>query len=51
MVSVNMENHKGGSCPYSKIGLFCQEGYCEGCEIWKQWKAKHPKSRIYDSKV
>ena len=26
-----MENHKGSFCPYTAI--FCQEGYCSGCEI------------------
>jgi hypothetical protein len=34
MLEVNLENHKGGWCPYSKQSLFCQEGMCEGCLVW-----------------
>jgi hypothetical protein len=26
-------NHKGGWCPYKDI--WCQEGYCQDCEIYK----------------
>lgn len=28
-------NHKGQRCPYKD--LFCQEGYCVGCHIYKDW--------------
>ena len=38
MVEVNLEKHKGGWCPYSYQSLFCQEGMCEGCLIWKKFK-------------
>jgi hypothetical protein len=43
MVTVNLENHKGGWCPYSKQTLFCQEGMCEGCLIWQKWKEEKKK--------
>ena len=29
-----MESEKGGQCPYD--GRFCQEGFCEGCEVYRQ---------------
>ena len=29
---VNLECHKGSFCVYTSI--FCQEGYCSGCEIY-----------------
>jgi hypothetical protein len=29
---VNLEYHKGFFCSYTTI--FCQEGYCSGCEIY-----------------
>lgn len=35
---VNSEYHKGGLCPYAQGALFCSEGYCDGCEIYKKWK-------------
>jgi hypothetical protein len=50
MVGVNMENHKGHFCPYANHTLPCVEGYCEGCEIWKKWKAAHRKSRVNSSR-
>ena len=31
-----MESKKGGWCPYD--GRFCQEGFCEGCEVYQQRK-------------
>ena len=31
-----LENHKAHWCPYD--GLFCQEGYCEDCEVYQIWK-------------
>jgi hypothetical protein len=34
---VNMEYHKGSFCVYTSI--FCQEGYCPGCEIYKKIKS------------
>ena len=30
------KNHKGEWCPYTDI--FCQEGYCSGCEIFLEHK-------------
>ena len=29
---INLEYHKGSFCIFSNI--FCQEGYCSGCEIY-----------------
>ena len=29
---VDMEYHKGSFCDYASV--FCQEGYCSGCEIY-----------------
>lgn len=43
MVIVNLENHKGGWCPYSKQALFCQEGMCEGCLVYQKWKKEKKK--------
>ena len=34
---VNLEYHKGSFCVHTPI--FCQEGYCAGCEIYKQISA------------
>ena len=31
---VNLEYHKGSFCVYSSV--FCQEGYCSGCEIYSK---------------
>jgi len=31
---LNMEYHKGSFCVYSSV--FCQEGYCSGCEIYSK---------------
>jgi hypothetical protein len=31
---VNTEYHKGYFCVYSSV--FCQEGYCSGCEIYSK---------------
>ena len=31
---VNLECHKGSFCIYTSI--FCQEGYCSGCEIYRK---------------
>ena len=33
-----MENHKGKWCIY-KPTVFCQEGYCSGCQIYLDFKA------------
>jgi hypothetical protein len=27
--------NKGSWCPYSAIPVFCQEGYCDECDIWQ----------------
>ena len=32
----NNEYHKGEWCPY-KPSTFCQEGFCNRCQIWKEW--------------
>lgn len=32
------ENNKGLWCPYKS--LFCQEGYCGGCQVYLDCKAK-----------
>jgi hypothetical protein len=29
---INQDYHKGSFCVYSSV--FCQEGYCFGCEIY-----------------
>jgi hypothetical protein len=29
---VNLEYHKGSFCVYTSV--FCQEGYCSGCNIY-----------------
>jgi hypothetical protein len=31
---VNMEDHKGSFCIYTSV--FCQEGYCSGCDIYRK---------------
>jgi hypothetical protein len=31
---VKMEDHKGSFCIYTSV--FCQEGYCSGCEIYRK---------------
>jgi hypothetical protein len=31
---VNLENHEGSFCVYTSV--FCQEGYCSGCEIYRK---------------
>jgi hypothetical protein len=31
---VNLEYHKGSFCVYTSV--FCQEGYCSGCEIYSK---------------
>jgi len=28
-----MQNYKGNWCPW-RPNLFCQEGFCEECEVW-----------------
>lgn len=35
----DMEWHKGNWCPHTP--LFCQEGYCTECEIFKEYKEKN----------
>jgi hypothetical protein len=35
-----LKYNKGGWCPYGKA-QFCQEGYCDSCEIYRLWKEKH----------
>ena len=46
----NLQNHKGSFCNYKSI--FCQEGYCAGCEIgsFKQVSAKFVTS-IFQKKI
>lgn len=34
-----MENHKGMWCPYKKA-LFCQEGFCDECYVYKELMEK-----------
>jgi len=36
----NLENHKGNPCPYVKGFVFCQEGFCSGCVLYRDWQAK-----------
>jgi hypothetical protein len=31
---VNLEYHKGAFCVHTPV--FCQEGYCSGCEIYSK---------------
>ncbi len=31
---MNLEYHKGSFCVYSPV--FCQEGFCNGCELFKR---------------
>ena len=31
---VNLEYHKGSFCIYASV--FCQEGYCSGCEFYRK---------------
>jgi hypothetical protein len=31
---LNLEYHKGSFCVYTSV--FCQEGYCSGCEIYRK---------------
>ncbi|MDD1777652.1 MAG: hypothetical protein LUQ65_05730 [Candidatus Helarchaeota archaeon] len=31
---INLEFHKGSFCVHAPV--FCQEGYCSGCEIYRQ---------------
>jgi len=31
---LNLEYHKGSFCAY--MSVFCQEGYCSGCEIYRK---------------
>ena len=31
---VNLDYHKGSFCIYAS--LFCQEGYCSGCEFYRK---------------
>ena len=31
---VNLEYHKGSFCIYTSV--FCQEGYCSACEIYRK---------------
>ena len=31
---INQEYHKGSFCIYTSV--FCQEGYCSGCEIYRK---------------
>jgi|GEM_PF-4598688 len=33
-MAVELENHKGEWCVI-KRGIFCQEGYCSECQIYK----------------
>jgi predicted metallo-beta-lactamase superfamily hydrolase len=33
-MTVNLEYHKGSFCVYSSV--FCQEGYCSECEIYRK---------------
>ena len=35
---VNQEYHKGSFCVYTSI--FCQEGYCFACEIYRKRSAR-----------
>jgi hypothetical protein len=45
-----MMNHKGGICPYSKEFKTCQEGFCEECQIYQEYKKeKEGKSAQTDS--
>jgi hypothetical protein len=39
-----LPNNKGSWCKYRK-DLFCQEGYCEDCEINKKKKEEPNKSK------
>lgn len=41
MVNNQLVNHKGTFCPYAKI-LFCQEGYCQDCQIYLDRKPDFP---------
>lgn len=34
-MGIELENHKGGWC-WLRGWIFCQEGYCLGCEIYKE---------------
>jgi len=38
-VGGNMENHKGTWCKFKKT-VFCQEGYCNGGQIFLDWAEK-----------
>ena len=29
----------GGDCPYKQV--FCQEEYCSGCQIFKNWQKEN----------
>jgi len=40
MTEPNLENHKGTPCPYSRDFVFCQEGVCSGCQLYKNWQEK-----------
>ena len=44
-----MRNRKGERCLYDNT-VFCQEGYCEDCEIYLQrWKGKMVKMPLKDA--
>jgi len=32
--------HKGEQCPYSRDFVFCQEGECSGCQLYKNWQER-----------
>jgi hypothetical protein len=43
---INQEYHKGSFCLYTSI--FCQEGYCAECEIYRQRPIVTKKKNIND---
>ncbi len=45
---ISLEYHKGSFCVYSSV--FCQEGYCSGCEIYLH-SPSHAKSTNHDECV
>jgi hypothetical protein len=40
---VNLEYHKGSFCIYTS--MFCQEGYCSGCEFYRKMTSATQASR------
>ena len=37
-MAIQTESRRGQWCPYTEK-LFCQEGYCEGCQIYLNYLA------------